>query len=298
MWVFLEHSLQFTGKITVKETRVESLITQSDPLFIDQTAARTAAHSFSLSQSVSHLTVCAQSNSPWNQWLPAIINVLRWAWCLCPSLIVLWVCLGCKFSLIKVLFNFIKRRKLIRFSSRSNWIHKHFLHSLSPERTIMHFFYNIIINNLYYDEKRLNYLNSWISWQALKRIWQWVIRLYLEMQAWSKGDKKEGMKRQMGKQKLKKTARVTFQAVGFFFCVWFSERAALTVNPPDFLKRHRAHLSSPLHPQPFMFASGFTEKRAGNIFSPCGVRFTSAWVNFCHPLVFVSVAIKPISGFR
>lgn len=101
------------GKFTVKETRVESLITQSDPLFIDQTAVRTAAHSFSLSQSVSHLTVCAQSNSPWNQWLAAIINELRWAWCLCPSLIVLSVCLGCKLSLVKVLLNFAKQRKLV-----------------------------------------------------------------------------------------------------------------------------------------------------------------------------------------
>lgn len=111
------------GKFTVKETRVESLITQSDPLFIDQTAVRTAAHSFSLSQSVSHLTVCAQSNPPWNQRLAAIINELRWAWCLCPSLIVLGgVCLGCKLSLVKVLLNFAKLRRLVRFAPRSRWI--------------------------------------------------------------------------------------------------------------------------------------------------------------------------------
>ena len=35
-----------------------------------------------------------------------------------------------------------------------------------------------------------------------------------------------------------------------FFCLWFSERAALTVNPPDWVKRHRMHLRPPSHPQP------------------------------------------------
>lgn len=143
----------------------------------------------------------------------------------------------------------------------------------------------VFLNNLYYEEKRLNYLNSWISWQALKRVWQWVIRLYLERQAWSEGDRKEGMKRQMGKQKAKKKQGVWhFRESELFFlfffpCVWFSERAAVAVNP-DWVKRHRPHLSSLSHPQRSHVYLGI------RALSARGVHFTSEWLSFCHPLVF------------
>lgn len=51
------------GKFTVKKTVVETLITQSDPLFIDQTTMRAAPHSFSVSQSAAHLAASAQPNT-------------------------------------------------------------------------------------------------------------------------------------------------------------------------------------------------------------------------------------------
>lgn len=196
-WEFFETlSPLYWGKFAVKETRVESLITQSDPLFIDQTAETTAACSFGLSQSgVPFNSLCTVKLTV----KPEAFNNYQWAQASTMPLSS-FNCTLCVFRLQNYYFshtNLVKPCMYFRTSQVDEFIliftSKRPGYMMNKKCMFVLISCEIICENK--KEKkgnRLKHLNSWIFWQALNRIWQWVICLYLKRQAWTKENKKRG----------------------------------------------------------------------------------------------------------